>query len=162
MKISRIRYIVKCRIKYFLKSLPKIPYNLYLIARFPFLYCKGTILYTWNDSIDKGWRKCFAHQMWVEVKRELKHTPGSSMHIYDIKEKYGALQIDCGATEGVHDILNKYEYISLRTCHICGRPAKYVSEGWIEAYCEDCAKNNNITNKSEYYKDMDWYGYRRF
>ena len=35
--------------------------------------------------------------------------------------------------------INKYEDISYHTCISCGKPAKYLSTGWICPYCEKCA-----------------------
>ena len=48
-------------------------------------------------------------------------------HVYDIIEK-------CRIT----DIIDKYEELSAHTCINCGKPAVYMSKGWICPYCEDC------------------------
>ena len=45
----------------------------------------------------------------------------------------------CGAPEEIQTIINKYEDISYHTCISCGKPAKYLSTGWICPYCEKCA-----------------------
>ena len=153
-------------------SFVKKPYyyvvSTYFCYRYPFLkfdiksgfiqrYC-----YWW--SIPDGWRKAFGKTMCEEIRKELKHS--GFLHKYqitDVKEKYGKLTIyDDGAPEEIHDILLKYEYISARTCIVCGRLAKYRTDGWVEPYCEECIKNVNTRNKPyEFYKDIDWYGWRK-
>lgn len=45
----------------------------------------------------------------------------------------------------LYDIISKYEKLSYRTCIKCGKPAKWISRGWISPYCTDCAKK--IINK---------------
>lgn len=42
-----------------------------------------------------------------------------------------------GNTEDVFNIINKYEDISYNTCIVCGKPAKYITRGWICPYCEE-------------------------
>ena len=39
----------------------------------------------------------------------------------------------------------KYDRLSEKTCINCGKPAKYMSIGWISPWCEDCAKEINDT-----------------
>jgi len=51
----------------------------------------------------------------------------------------------------IPDIISKYEKLSYKTCIICGKPAKYMSRGWISPYCEDCAREFTSTH-NEYYK----------
>lgn len=53
-------------------------------------------------------------------------------HLHDIIER---CKID--------EILRKYEELSYKTCIICGKPAKYITEGWISPYCGDCIKKIN-------------------
>jgi len=40
----------------------------------------------------------------------------------------------------VWDIIHKYEDISETVCIRCGKPAKWVTRGWISYYCDDCKK----------------------
>lgn len=158
-KVRRVLYYV-----------PYVVINTYLCARFPFLkfdihsgfFQKSS----WYWSIDKGWRKAFGIQMCKELKAALKRN--DFLHKWEIttvKEKYGALNIyDNGAPEEVHDIVNKYEYISSRTCIECGRRAKYRTTGWVEPYCEDCIESQShllVSEPDEYYKDFDWYGWKK-
>lgn len=158
------------KIKRVFTFIPNVVINTYLCARFPFLKFdikSGFFQHTcWYWQIEKGWRRAFGIQLCKELKDALKR--GNMLYEYEIttiKEKYGALNIyDNGATEEVHDIINKYEYISSRTCIECGRRAKYITRGWIEPYCEDCLTNVAhllVDGADEAYKDFDWYGWTR-
>lgn len=102
--------------------------------------------YTELDNMPSGWRKAFGLQMCQEIKEALLKVGGRKAlrqyRIMDIKEKYGTLRwYDSGAPEEVYKIVAKYEGISFETCIDCGKPAKYISRGWICPYCEDCVKN---------------------
>jgi len=65
--------------------------------------------------------------------------------VVQIKEKYGGLRwYDAGCTKRWYDeILPKYERLSVRTCIHCGKPAAFISTGWISPWCADCAKEIN-------------------
>ena len=121
--------------------------------------------YTELDAMDTGWRKAFGIQMCKEIKDALLRTGGRkalmNYRIAQIKEKWGSLVwSDCGASQEVHKVVAKYEYISERTCISCGRPAKGLSRGWICPYCEDCAGDQEL---DEYYtEEMPWYGHYMF
>ena len=164
---------IKLNNKYLkIKSKIKKPYyytvSTFLCWRYPFLKFridKGFIqksCYWW--CIPDGWRKAFGFTMCEELRGVLKRL--GWLHKYqisDVKEKFGELTIyDDGAPEEVHDIIMKYGYISRRTCIICGRRAKYLTEGWVEPYCEDCIKGiDTIKPPYEYHKDIEWYGWKK-
>ena len=67
----------------------------------------------------------------------------NNLRIYQIKEKYGTLQIYLGNyIDGVNEIIDKYEKSSCRICEICGdRGRLEVKGGWIKTLCEK-HKNN--------------------
>jgi len=150
--------------------IPKVVQSTYLCLRFPFLRFRNyngkpyqiIPTYTWLDSIPYGWRRCFGIQLCKELKESLKKTNSlKSFRFLDIKEKYGRLDVDAsGWSMEVESILEKYEYISERTCIACGAPAKYITRGWITPYCENCIDDYKKVNADEYYKDIDWYGYK--
>ena len=63
-----------------------------------------------------------------------------------IKEKFGQLRLYySGGGKHVEAWASKYEELSEKTCIHCGKPAKYMSIGWISPWCEDCAKEINDT-----------------
>lgn len=57
-----------------------------------------------------------------------------------IKEKYGELRLYATAIDEIQLVLDKYELLSIGYCAHCGKPARYKTRGWIEYYCEDCAR----------------------
>lgn len=116
--------------------------------------------YTELDAMEDGWRIKFGEDICKEIKYSLLHTytkdiknkfsisyiiayiKGLHMlfnyRIEQIKEKYGSMRwYDYGGTEDVFNIINKYEDISYKTCIVCGKPAKYITKGWICPYCEE-------------------------
>ena len=92
------------------------------------------------DFMPEGWRKAFGIQLCKELRTQLiKEHKLFSYRILQIKEKYGYLHwYDNHYSVGISNILEKYEKISYRTCISCGKPAKYLSSGWISPYCEKC------------------------
>ena len=36
--------------------------------------------------------------------------------------------------------MDKYEQLSYETCIICGKPAEYMTKGWIVPICRNCAE----------------------
>ena len=120
--------------------------------------------YTELNSMDKGWRKCFGIQMCKEIKDALIEAGGRKLlrnyRIMQIKEKFGMnCWYDNGAPQDVNKIVQKYEFISFRTCIDCGAPAAGYTEGWIEPYCDKCAEKRGVELKKFGTKDNTWYGY---
>lgn len=142
---------------------PEIIKNMELVAKYPFLamreydwkYYEETgedryiipddydYEFTWLDSMPNGWRIAFGEQMCEEIMNALIEEDFVDKYsIMQIKEKFGSLRwYTSGAPQKVHDIVDKYELISERTCINCGKPATKISMGWICPWCDDCAKN---------------------
>lgn len=157
------------KIRNVVKYIPNVVKSSYMCLRFPFLKfhsSKGPIVKScWLWQIDKGWRKAFGIQMCKEIKASLKRNGCLKTYRFtSVKEKYGVLTIyDDGAPGEVHDIINKYEYISARTCINCGRPALYRTAGWVEPYCDDCIKSAGTNMEPlKAYEDYEWYGYKKY
>ena len=155
-----------------IKDIPKIKeYNKELVAKYPWLVDREwdpetdtyyiredeTYLTTWLDDMPDGWRIAFSEQMCEEIQKELERINFvDRYHIVQVKEKYGGL---CWYTGGVpvysflDDIAVKYEKLSYATCVNCGKPAKWMSNGWISPYCTECrdeliAKNENYSERN--------------
>lgn len=102
--------------------------------------------HTWYDDIPHGWKKAFGKQLSKEIKKVGKKILAKDkslkwediLHWAQIKEKYGELCLYASAKKELRDILDKYEIMSIGYCINCGKPARYVTHGWIEYYCEDC------------------------
>lgn len=209
---------MKMVLPYKIKRIIKIPYNIYLCLRFPFLYPKnrftgkhynnwaiwekikkiyekypcpkslynedGTFVkidqnvpkrfklliwflkftekflslfhciptYTELDYMPNGWRKAFGIQMMKDLKIALKRTKSMKwFRIMDIKEKWGELCFYCnGYNDDIDNVIGKYEYISRYTCISCGKPAHFLSTGWISPYCRDCSENGYVEMRDFY------------
>lgn len=152
---------LKLRLKWKLKEISHIPYNIYMCLRFPFLRPKIGYFgqYCWYRNIPIGWRKAFGIQLCKEIKSALNRVNNDDFRITDVKEKWGELQIYSFASpKEVDDIIHKYEYISSNTCIECGRIATKKSKGYILPYCDDCGKDK--LDYSIYYKDYSFYGWK--
>jgi len=138
--------------------------NKKLCEKYPFLAWYGDPLYmgyteengpnykyTWEDEVPEGWRKALCPQMWDELKEILtKADCVDKFRFMQIKEKFGELRLYCNCSDcpdGVFEEIvaweEKYLQLSGRICIGCGKPAKYMSLGWISPWCEDCAKEIN-------------------
>ena len=105
---------------------------------------------TWYDDIPHGWRKAFgkdlSRELLVTGKKYIKEQKKLGKKVswrniisFDqIKEKYGELRLYASATQELMHILEKYELLSTFYCICCGKKARFISQGWIEFYCEKC------------------------
>lgn len=137
------------------------------------LHCIPT--YTELDGMPNGWKKAFGIQMCKEIKHALIKVGGRKAlykyRITQIKEKYGELRwYDEYSCIDVHKIIQKYEYISTRTCINCGDLATGYTpyEYWKSPYCDNCRPKNSkyfinfglkIRVGNEEYASDSWYGY---
>lgn len=97
------------------------------------------------DWLPKGWKIAFGEALTHDIAEALradgirKGKWSDSVQWQDIKEKYGSLRLYATTTDKVQAVLSKYECLSIGYCINCGKPARYVTSGWIEYLCEDCA-----------------------
>lgn len=135
-----------------------IEHNKELIQKYPWLWPndwygerisedKYDYTYTFLDEeVPEGWRKSFMEPMCEEIQTALvKYDCVKDFHILQIKEKFGWLRFYFGGVSGeclqeVRDIISKYEKLSYKTCSWCGKPARWISRGWICPFCNDCAQ----------------------
>ena len=98
----------------------------------------GEIWTAWND-FPLGWRKAFGWEMLKELDQVIREDKLESFGIEQIKEKFGGLRFYCaGGNRKIHDIISKYEELSYKTCIECGKPAEWISKGWISPWCGEC------------------------
>jgi len=95
------------------------------------------------DMMPEGWRNAFSEQMCKEMNDELltwSKSTYDNFRIIQIKEKWGALRVYTNfSSDKLEEIIAKYSTTSRVTCIQCGRPAKWISRGWICPWCDDCA-----------------------
>lgn len=101
------------------------------------------------DALEPGWRKVFGIQICKEIRHALYQNGGLkaifNYRIMQIKEKFGFLHwYDVHSYQDVYAIISKYEDLSTKICICCGKPAEYMSRGWISYYCADCINKDNI------------------
>ena len=99
--------------------------------------------YSYNEweAIDLGWQIAFGWDLLNELAtavNNLEHP--EAFRITQIKEKFGELRIYCCGSREIYALIDKYSAKSMDICIQCGKPAKYVTHGWITYICEDCAK----------------------
>lgn len=145
----------------------EIKKNKKLLSKYPWLWPYDLNLepvslndydYSWTilDELPYGWVESFGTQMCEEIQKILKkHHCTSKFRILQAKEKFGALRIyfngvTAKCNNEIREILRKYEELSSKTCYICGKPAKWISRGWICPYCDDCAKKNAAERHKAY------------
>lgn len=123
----------------------KMEDNKILVQKYPFI---GDYTYTWLDNLPDGWRSAFGEQLCKDIQ-EVLDKYNCEMFIMDIKEKYGEMRFyfmlsNDDAYGEVLDVIERYREISRVTCLYCGKPADYVTTGWITPICKHCAKNKKI------------------
>jgi len=127
------------------------PKNFFLCLKYPFLKSRNvwtgrfsgynSTMYEW---IPVGWRAAFGKELVDDIAKALKEDKipkrkwCKSVYWEDIKEKYGTLRLYAATTNKVQKVLSKYEAMSYGYCITCGKPARYMTHGWIEFLCEDC------------------------
>lgn len=116
--------------------------------------------YTELDAMPAGWREAFGIKLCEEIKLcldKMKPDVAAKYMITQIKEKYGQLCWYTNfTTEDLEKVMRKYEDLSKRTCIVCGKPAEFITLGWISPYCGDCIKNEKEKYKpiEEYFKRL--------
>lgn len=145
--------------------------NKKLIEKYPFLDPGIEYNITWLDDMDPGWRKAFGEDFCEELLQALKDDDYSiaekdddfdGFRFEQIKEKYGSLRIYYnGHPIGKYrtrDTIAKYEELSKYICGHCGKPARYITKGWIYPLCDDCIQhvNSGYIPIEEYYSFDDY------
>lgn len=135
------------RIYKLFQNLKHIISNYFLCLKYPFLkiseeykdpyYTRfNTYQYTWLDDVPEGW-KGLAMDMFEELKKT-----GIKFYFTQIKEKFGCLTVYFRLYKHsdvdwhtIENIIEKYSEMSSRVCIACGKPAEYISQGWISPFC---------------------------
>ena len=113
------------------------------IEKYPLQIIHFPTYYTELDSMDKGWREAFGMNFCKDLRKALIRTGGYKLlfgfRILQIKEKYGRLEVYCiGYNDEINKVISKYSKLSEKICIRCGKPATWISKGWISPYCDNC------------------------
>ena len=136
--------------------------------RYPFLRIPKWGTYDWDTdsyaewlsvdegsyyySFPRGWWIGFGEKMCEELRDALLKYGGNtllhSVNISELKEKWGNLvfemsiptyiELDKKAYDEIGRIIAKYERLSGGVCYECGKPARWISKGYILPYCTEC------------------------
>jgi len=128
--------------------------NIILVKKYPFitpiddlgrrLPKKNYKNYTILDTMPTGWKIAFGEQLCEDLRFELLKFGEDSLNSYQIinmNEKYGILRIyDNGKPNNsrIADVLDQYSQMSMQTCIVCGKPAKFLAPETDIPYCETC------------------------
>lgn len=118
--------------------------------------------YTWTeyDCICKGWQIGFGKLLLEDLREAcLKTNFLDKLRFSQIKEKYGKLEMyNFGAPQEVHDVFNKYEFISQYICYNCGSPDACIIDdyGWYLPMCKCCWDKFNKKREVKGYEIMSW------
>ena len=140
--------------------------NKELLERYPFLLPRNVwtdeIIPDYNyefteyDNIATGWRICFGELLLEDLREALVKTDYlDKFRFTQIKEKYGQLRLYSNvAPQEVHDVLDKYEFISQCICIKCGSPHACIVDdyGWYLPLCKECWENSNKLREEKGYK----------
>lgn len=135
----------------FFATLFAIIKNFFFCMRYPFWrarnsFGKKSLDYSWTeyDVIPEGWQKSFGKQLSKDLRKVLiKEKCLHSFYFVDIKEKWGSLRLSgIFTTDKIDEVIEYYELLSRCYCLFCGKPVRYISNGWINYLCEDCAKEH--------------------
>ena len=106
--------------------------------------CTDLFSCTWLDSLPVGWCKSFGIMFFAELQKAINRYPKEerkAFRIYDIKEKFGKLQVHLSMyTSEIDQILDKYAALSAKTCVACGSKAYWLTKGYVVPMCNKCKK----------------------
>ena len=149
-KLTRIKNKTRYFFRYTLTKPFRCLFNVFYFMRYPFLQPRNvwTEEKYWDfnvfSSIPRGWRKAFGKQLRDDLRKALiKDGILKTFYFTQIKEKYGELCLyNTGEGPETSKVIRHYEDLSVCYCINCGKPARYVTEDWIEYLCEDCFESN--------------------
>ena len=90
------------------------------------------------DAMETGWFRAFGMDFLKELKAQLKKEGRLYKYrIAQIKEKWGRfVWYDAASSDEVFNLIEKYSEMSSKICIDCGRPADYITTGYILPLCE--------------------------
>jgi hypothetical protein len=114
----------------------------YLLDRYPKLYQGYNFPMTvtcmcWGFDTGDGWFKLIDKLSAGITALDEKN--GTQTIAVQVKEKFGGLRyyIESGS-DAIHDLIDKAEDESFRTCEQCGKPGGLRGGGWVSTTCDKC------------------------
>lgn len=123
--------------------------------------------YTIKDLAPTGWSDLII-DMCSEVEAHAREAgiDLTKIGVYDIKEKYGELNVAAGGDgwdSKCQDIVDSYCEKSMLVCPSCGKPTKWITtEGWLLFLCDDCANEAHVKTRPLTNEDVPYYTYYEY
>lgn len=90
----------------------------------------------WLVSIGEGWRPL--------VKPLIEYCNANSLHIYQIKEKFGGLRFYADIDDTLDKMIAMTERACAKTCEQCGKPGALRGGSWLRTLCDEHAGDRPI------------------
>jgi rubrerythrin len=112
------------------------------------LKCLNILYNDVYEELDPGWKKAFGKELIFDLLESLHNDDCiGSFTVSQVKEKFGELRLYFeNYGEDTTNVIEKYTELSKYICGNCGKPAKYITSGWVYPLCEDCIQKINDTN----------------
>lgn len=123
--------------------------NKALIKKYPFLQYRDAstgdpiplkeLNSTHLDNISSGWRN-LTLKLCDDIMNHLKEIGKiDEYRVFEVKSKFGyGRWYDYGSDDYIDNLVRQWEHDTSVTCEFCGKPATWVSDGWIAPYCDEC------------------------
>ena len=119
-----------------------------VIAKYPKIFPEGfSIEHSdgWADILDAVFGSM---TMWVRTNDGVKSCTLDFVRVAQIKEKFGELRLYVDIAEGatpeqvgeINGAIHVGEYLSAKTCEVCGQPGKLTGKGWLRTTCPEHTK----------------------
>ena len=107
---------------------------------------RAKIYSRYSFSVGDGWLPLVQDLIEKSIKL------GWNKQLCQAKEKYGGLRFYInGASDEIHDLIEKFEDASFEICEECGsRDGVTQTDGWIYTYCKKCMENYKMEFKMKY------------
>ena len=113
--------------------MPRHPFTNVPIPNYDYSFIEG------EYNLPEGWFVLFL-QCCEDIYKVLnKIGYVDEFYFVQIKEKWGRMTLYChGATKEIEDIVDKYGFLSLQVCSVCGHPASVMTYGHVRPFCSKC------------------------
>ena len=112
-----------------------------LVARYPKLF-SGRCKYI--ECCD-GWFSII-NRLCLQLQYQTDFHGAPQLVVAQVKEKFGTLRfyVDGGPSERQYACIDRAEYLSARTCEVCGDEGLPRQGGWIKVLCDKHANGSEV------------------